>query len=202
MKGKDIGNADDAYVDLMDMVKDENVYGIVDDDGCRDCILRLPDYIGGDKEEQEVSLDVLFDRGDPELSSHGTNSSVFFGSGKFERTGLGSDRDCREAANTAFSFLKANGKRISGSISVAAKDYIVNYQDLQGIGMTSRLALPTLIALCSIALGRPVVSTLAVLLPITSAADLGTVPPELVGSFNLIFYSSAEDAVFKALGVE
>lgn len=41
-----------------------------------------------------------------------------------------------------------------------------------------------------------------VLLPISSAADLGTVPPELVGSFNLIFYSSAEDAVFKALGVE
>lgn len=64
MKGKDIGDAVDTYVDLMDMVKDENVYGIVDDDGCRDCILRLPDYIGGDKEEQEVSLDVLFDRGD------------------------------------------------------------------------------------------------------------------------------------------
>ena len=41
-----------------------------------------------------------------------------------------------------------------------------------------------------------------VLLPITSAADLGSVPAELVGSFNLIFYSSAEDAVFKALGVE
>ena len=64
MKGKDIGNAVDTYVDLMDMVKDENFYGIVDDDGCRDCILRLPDYIGGDNEEQEVSLDVLFDRGD------------------------------------------------------------------------------------------------------------------------------------------
>jgi hypothetical protein len=28
------------------------------------------------------------------------------------------------------------------------------------------------------------------------------VPPELVGAFNLIFYKSAEDAVFKALGVE
>lgn len=64
MKGKDIGDAVDTYVDLMDMVKDENVYGIVDDDGCRDCILRLPDYIGEDNEEQEVSLDVLFDRGD------------------------------------------------------------------------------------------------------------------------------------------
>lgn len=41
-----------------------------------------------------------------------------------------------------------------------------------------------------------------VLLPITSAADLGSVPSELLGCFNLIFYQSAEDAVFKALGVE
>lgn len=160
-------------------------------------------------------------------------SQMLPGSGKFERTGLGSDRDCKESTNTAFNFLKANGKRISGGISTASKDYIINCQDLQGIGMTGKLALPTLIALCSIALGRPTVSTLAVLgeisisgtilkvdelanslqvcldsgakkvlLPITSAADFGTVPPELVGSFNLIFYSSAEDAVFKALGVE
>lgn len=160
-------------------------------------------------------------------------SQMLPGSGKFERTGLGSDRDCRESTNTAFNFLKANGNRISGGISTASKDYIINYQDLQGIGMTGKLALPTLIALCSIALGRPTVSTLAVLgeisisgtilkvdelanslqvcldsgakkvlLPISSAVDLGTVPPELVGNFNLIFYSSAEDAVFKALGVE
>ena len=160
-------------------------------------------------------------------------SQMLPGSGKFERTGLGSDRDCRESTNTAFNFLKANGNRISGGISTASKDYIINYQDLQGIGMTGKLALPTLIALCSIALGRPTVSSLAVLgeisisgtilkvdelanslqvcldsgakkvlLPISSAVDLGTVPPELVGSFNLIFYSSAEDAVFKALGVE
>lgn len=40
------------------------------------------------------------------------------------------------------------------------------------------------------------------LLPITSAADLGSVPPELVGAFSLIFYSSPQEAVFKALGVE
>ena len=104
---------------------------------------------------------------------------------------------------------------------------------LQGIGMTARLALPTLIALASIALNKPTVSSLAVmgeisiagtmmkvdelanalqvcldsgakkvLLPITSAADLGSVPSDLIGCFNLIFYQSAEDAVFKALGVE
>lgn len=155
------------------------------------------------------------------------------GNGKFERTGLASDGKCKEAANTAFNYLKANSNRISGSISTATKDYIINYQDLQGIGMTDKLALPSLIALCSIALGKPTISSLAVLgeisiagtmlkveelanalqvcldsgakivlLPITSAADLGTVPSDLIGSFNIIFYSSAEDAVFKALGVE
>jgi ATP-dependent Lon protease len=129
--------------------------------------------------------------------------------------------------------LKANANRISGTVSTTSKDYNINYQDLQGIGMTEKLALPTVIALCSIALNRPVLSSTAVLgeisiagsmikvdelanslqvcldsgakkvlLPITSAADIGTVPPELVGCFNLIFYQSAEDAVFKALGVE
>ena len=160
-------------------------------------------------------------------------SQMLPGNGKFERTGLGSDREAKEATNTAFNFLKANAGHISGTISTTTKDYIVNYQDLQGIGMTSKLALPTLIALASIALNKPTVSSLAVmgeisiagtmmkvdelanalqvcldsgakkvLLPITSAADLGLVPSELIGCFNLIFYQSAEDAVFKALGVE
>ena len=118
-------------------------------------------------------------------------------------------------------------------LSTTMKDYIVNYQDLQGIGMTGKLALPTLIALCSIALGRPVQSALVVLgeisisgtlmkadelantlqvcldsgakrvlIPSTSFADFTTVPPELMSAFQLIPYQSAEDAVFKALGVE
>lgn len=160
-------------------------------------------------------------------------SQMLPGNGKFERTGIGSDREAKEASNTAFSFLKANSNRISGSISITTKDYVINYQDLQGIGMTGKLALPTLIALCSVALSKPVLSSTAVLgeisisgtmikvdelanslqvcldsgakkvlLPITSAADLGTVPADLIGAFQLIFYSSAEDAVFKALGVE
>ena len=160
-------------------------------------------------------------------------SQMLPGNGKFERTGLGSEREAREATNTAFNFLKANAGRISGAISTTTKDYIVNYQDMQGIGMTNKLALPTLIALASVALNKPTVSSLAVLgeisiagtmikvdelanslqvcldsgakkvlLPITSAADLGSVPSELIGCFNLIFYQSAEDAVYKALGVE
>ena len=155
------------------------------------------------------------------------------GNGKFERTGLGSDREAKEATNTEFNFLKANSNRISGTISTTTKDYIVNYQDLQGIGITGRLALPTLISLCSIALGHSTLANLAVigdisisgtlikvdelanvlqvcldsgakkvLLPSTSFVDFTTVPADLMSAFQLIPYSSAEDAVFKALGVE
>ena len=160
-------------------------------------------------------------------------SQMLPGNGKFERTGIGTDRDAKESTNTAFNFLKGNANRISGSISTTMKDYIINYQDLQGIGMTGKLALPTLIALCSVALGKPVQSSLVVLgeisisgtmikvdelastlqvcldsgakrvlIPSTSFVDFATVPPDLMSAFQLIPYQSAEDAVFKALGVE
>lgn len=99
--------------------------------------------------------------------------------------------------------------------------------------MTGKLALPSLIALCSIVLNRPVLSSLAVLgeisisgtmikvdelanslqccvdssakkvlLTATSMIDFATVPADLMGAFQLIPYQSAEDAVFRALGVE
>lgn len=160
-------------------------------------------------------------------------SQMLPGNGKFERTGIGADRDAKEASNTAFNFLKANSNRISGSISTTTKDYIINYQDLQGIGMTDKLALPTLIAMASIALGKPVLSSTAilgeisisgtlikvdelanslqvcadsgakkVLIPAISMVDYATVPPDLMTAFQIIPYQSAEDAVFKALGVE
>jgi ATP-dependent Lon protease len=86
-----------------------------------------------------------------------------------------------------------------------------------------------MIAICSTALNKPIVGSAAltiggtlikvdelantlqvcldsgvkkVLLPMTSAVDLGTLPAKLMGTFNLIFYQTAEDAVFKALDVE
>lgn len=155
------------------------------------------------------------------------------GNGKFERTGIGSDRETKEASGTAFNYLKANGNQISSQLSTTTKDYMINYQDLNGIGMTKYVTLPSVIALASCALNKPTLSSLAilgemsisgtiqkveelanalqvcldagakkVLLPTTSAADLGAVPSGLIGSFNLIFYSTPKEAVYKALGVE
>jgi len=160
-------------------------------------------------------------------------TQVVSGSGKFERTGLGSDREAKEACDTAFRYFKANSKNISGSISTTSKDFLMHVQDINGIGLTSELALSAFVALCSASLGKPCQSQMAVLgsmsiggtinkveelanvlqvcldsgakkilLPLSSAPDIGTVPPELFSKFQISFYQSPEDAVFKALGVE
>ena len=173
-------------------------------------------------------------------SKNGMSAAVFRletqmtqGNGKFSCLGIGSDRESKESANTGFNYLKAHSKEISASISTVAKDYIVNYADLQGVGMTNKLALPTLIALCSIALERSTQASLVVLgdisitgslikvenlasalqvckdagakrimLPSISMAEYASVPSDLIAAFQIIPYTSATEAVFRALGAE
>lgn len=160
-------------------------------------------------------------------------TEVVNGSGKFEKTGLGSAREAKESIETAFRFFKANSRSISASISTTQKDYLMHVQDINGVGLTSHLSLAALIAMCSGVLMKPVQSQLAVLgsmsiggtinkvedlanilqvcfdsgakkilLPMVNAADISMVPPELFAKFQIMFYSGAEDAVFKALGVQ
>lgn len=155
------------------------------------------------------------------------------GSGKFKATGLGSDSQAKEKSDSAYKYLSANARSISASISTSTNDFVFNTQDLNGVGTPEALSLPTMIALCSIALSKPIVSSMVVLgditiggslirvtnladmmqvardagakkilVPMSNAADLSTVPPELMATFNIIFYQTPEDAVFKALGVE
>lgn len=127
-------------------------------------------------------------------------SQMLPGNGKFERTGLGSDREAKESSNVAFSFLKANSNRISGSISTTLKDYIINYQDLQGIGMTGTLALPSLIALCSIALGRPVQSSMAILGEMSIGGTLLKVD-ELANTLQVCIDSGAKKILMPAVSM-
>lgn len=167
------------------------------------------------------------------IGAYKIETQVISGTGKFERTGLGSDREAKESIETAFRYFRANSKNISGSISVTTKDYLMHVQDIHGVGMTSELALAAFVALCSGVLGKPPQSQLVVLgslsiggtiikveelanvlqvcfdsgakkvlLPMASAVDIPTVPPELFAKFQISFYQSSEDAVFKALGVE
>ncbi|NBG87682.1 protease Lon-related BREX system protein BrxL [Isachenkonia alkalipeptolytica] len=167
------------------------------------------------------------------IGAYKIETEVVPGTGKFERTGLGSNREAKEHISTAFNYFKANKKNISGTISTQNNDYLMHIQDMQGIGMTPDLTLAAFVALCSGALKKPVQSQLVVLgdmsiggtinkveelstvlqvcfdagakkilLPMASAVDIATVPPDLFAKFQVSFYQSPEDAVFKAMGVE
>lgn len=155
------------------------------------------------------------------------------GNGKFKAIGLGSDSVAKEKAYSAYRYLNANSNAISAKISTTKNDFLFNTQDLNGVGNPESLTLSAVIALCSVALKKPVISSMVVLgditiggtlvkvtnladmlqvardagakkilVPMANAADLATVPPELMATFNIIFYNTPEDAVFKALGVE
>lgn len=155
------------------------------------------------------------------------------GHGKFQVSGIGTDRETKEALNTAFNYFKANRKNISASIQVDDVDYLLHIEDLQGIGASKDVSLASFVAMCSSALKKPMQGSLVILgsmsiggtigkveelantlqvcfdagakkilLPMSSASDISSVPSDLFSKFNISFYNDPEDAVFKALGIE
>ena len=125
-------------------------------------------------------------------------SQILPGKGSFTRTGLGSERAVKEAVDAAFNYLKANGSRISNSISTTARDYIVNYTDMTGVGMTPRLTLPTLVALCSIALGKPTQTSLAILGDV-SISGMAIKVDELPNAFQAALDAGAKKILLPSL---
>lgn len=64
---------------------------------------------------------------------------------------------------SAFRYRRVNNKVISEKISTTTKDYLVNTQNLSGMGITTGLTLSTIIAISSVALGKPAITSMAVL---------------------------------------
>lgn len=90
-------------------------------------------------------------------------NQVVSGTGKFDKSGVGSNREAKESLDTAFRFFTANSKNISNTISTKTKDYLMHISDLQGLGLTDELAIAQLIGLCSSALGKPTQESLVVI---------------------------------------
>jgi ATP-dependent Lon protease len=101
-------------------------------------------------------------------------SQMIPGNGKFERTGIGTEREARKSSNTAFNFLKPIRKPVLGFTAVMVEISI------SGI-MIKVDELANYLQVCLDS------GTKKVLLPITSATDIGTVPSELVGCIQIIF---------------
>lgn len=90
------------------------------------------------------------------LGIYKLENEVVSGSGKYDKSGVGSHRGASESLDTAFRYFTANSKSVSNSISIKTKDYLMHVADLQGIGVTKELAVAQLIGLCSGAMNKPV----------------------------------------------
>lgn len=99
-------------------------------------------------------------------------NQVVSGTGKFEKSGVGSHREAKESLDIAFRYFTANCKSISNSISTKTKDFLMHITDLQGIGLTRELAVAEFIGLCSGALNKPVQESMIIIGNMTVSGTL------------------------------
>ncbi|MGI2146989.1 protease Lon-related BREX system protein BrxL [Shewanella frigidimarina] len=154
------------------------------------------------------------------------------GTGRHSATGFGRDTHAKEQVRVGFDYFRGNLSRISASSKFSDFEFNLHSVDLQSAGCTQSASLASLIAFCSILLGKPIQEQMVVLgdmslggvinpvrdlagsmqvaheagatkilLPMSSASDIPTVPSETFTKFQVSFYSDPIDAVYKALGV-
>ncbi|WP_145524038.1 protease Lon-related BREX system protein BrxL [Virgibacillus sp. SK37] len=127
-------------------------------------------------------------------------NQVVSGTGKFDKSGVGSNREAKESLDTAFRFFTANSKSISNTISTKTKDYLMHISDLQGIGLTDELAIAELIGLCSGALGKPTQESLVVIGNMTVGGTISKVE-EFANTLQVCVDAGAKKVLIPAASV-
>ncbi|WP_400244961.1 protease Lon-related BREX system protein BrxL [Niallia sp. JL1B1071] len=127
-------------------------------------------------------------------------NQVVSGTGKFDKSGVGSNREAKESLDTAFRFFTANSKGISNTISTKTKDYLMHISDLQGIGLTDELAIAELIGLCSGALGKPTQESLVVIGNMTVGGTISKVE-EFANTLQVCVDAGAKKVLIPAASV-
>ena len=113
------------------------------------------------------------------------------GHGKFTISGIGTDRETKEALNTAFNYFKANKKNVSASIQTDNADYLLHIEDLQGVGASKDISLASYVAMCSSALKKPIQGSLVILGSMSIGGTIGKVD-ELANTLQVCFDSGAK----------
>lgn len=113
------------------------------------------------------------------------------GHGKFNISGVGSNRESKEVLNTAFNYFKGNKKSISASIDTESYDYLLHIEDLQGVGASKDISLAAFVALCSSLLKKPLQESMVILGSMTIGGTISKVE-ELANTLQVCFDSGAK----------
>ena len=212
-------------------------FSYIDKENMEEYFVSVPESGGG-----KLIPDGMLKSGHTYFVGHGTSGMIgtykievesTIGHGKFSYSGIGNDRETKEALLTAFNYFKANKNNISSGIQIDNVDYLLHIEDLQGCGASKETTLAAFVSLCSSALKKPIQGSMVILgnmsiggtiskvdelantlqvcfdsgakkilLPMSSANDISLVPSDLFSKFNISFYTTSEEAVYKALGIE
>ena len=97
------------------------------------------------------------------LGAYKLETELMPGNGKFSASGLGSKKEVKDSVDIAYKYFMSNSSSISGQINYKDKNYVIQYKDLYGVGLTKHFTLATFVALCSAALNKPILSSTAIL---------------------------------------
>lgn len=97
------------------------------------------------------------------LGAYKLETELMPGNGKFSASGLGSKKEVKDSVDIAYKYFMSNSSSISGQINYKDKNYVIQYKDLYGVGLTKHFTLATFVALCSAALNKPILASTAIL---------------------------------------
>lgn len=113
------------------------------------------------------------------------------GTGKLTTSGIGSNSGSKESIKVAFDYFKANLNRVSGSTKYSSHDFHLHIVELHNVGATKTLTLPSLIALCSSLINKPVIEQMVVLGDMSLGGNIMPVD-NLADNFQMAFDSGAK----------
>ena len=113
------------------------------------------------------------------------------GSGKHSVSGLGSNTAAKEAIRVGFDYFKGNLKRISASSKFSEYEFHLHVVELHNTGPNTKSSLASLIAFCSILMGRSIQEQMVVLGEMTLGGVINPVQ-NLAESLQLAMDSGAK----------
>lgn len=98
------------------------------------------------------------------------------GTGKHRASGFGNDTHAKEQVRVGFDYFRGNLNRINASAKFSEFEFNLHCVDLQSSGCTQSASLASLVAFCSILLGKPVQEQMVVLGDMSLGGVVNAVP--------------------------
>jgi ATP-dependent Lon protease len=180
-------------------------FSYIDQETREETFVSVPEQGGGhlipDGQQKPGTLHTIAPGASGHQGVYRLETQTVAGSGKLNVSGLGSQQAAKEAIKVAFDYFKANVSRVSATPKAIEHDFHVHFVELQKSGPSSDTILPTLVALCSGLLQRPVQAQMVVIGDMSLGGSLKPVQ-DLPGALQMAFDAGAKRVLMPVVSVK